>query len=257
MSSTIKPYGELRKPIDQLDTHQSNIVYFKISSIQIQTKMGNTGNKLNYRDVVQQLRTTQNTPKSFKDEFWRTFWPDHQLVDLNELFSMINSADLRILREEMPHNFAQLIVFSSEQLINCSTTFCNTGSQQNIALNCCRLLVRILPYVYEDEDFSKLLWSETGLEENIEEKQSVLSRDDKVARKSNGFQDEDSDDSDEDSEEEKNNRNQFRNQIENFKKPLAIRLINAICDLLFCPEFTVVPTKLNKSSKNKSSGKHC
>lgn len=225
--------------------------------------MGNTGNKLNYRDVVQQLRTTQNTSKSFKDEFWHQFWPDHQLVDLNELYSMINSADLRTLREEMPQNFAQLVVFCSEQLINCSTTtFCNTQAQQNVALNCCRLLIRLMPYVYEDEDFSKLLWSDTGLESEQEEptklrKPPASQSDLKRQRNSSNFNN-DSDDSDEDDfqNDEKDGNNEFMNQNDNHRKPLAVRLINAICDLLFCPEFTVVPAKLtSKGSRSKSSGK--
>ena len=228
-------------------------------------KMGNTGNsKLNYRDVVQQLRKNQNTPKNFKDEFWRQFWPDYQLVDLNELYSMINSADLRSLREDMPQNFAQLVVFCCEQLINCSTkTFCNTLSQQTIALNCCRLLIRIIPYIYEDEDFAKLLWSDIGnLEDsNVQEEEKLCKKPasprifKNQKNKLNGFNDSDSDSEEEDEfgdEDEKEANNQFKSNV-NFKKPLAIKLINAICDLLFCPEFTVIPTKLSGGKRSKSS----
>lgn len=226
--------------------------------------MGNTGsNKLNYHDVVQHLRTNKNTPKSYKDEFWRQFWPDYQSVDLNQLYTMINSADLRTLREETPHNFAQLVIYCSEQLIYCSSkTFCNTVTQQNVALNCCRLLIRVMPYVYEDEDFSKLLWSDLELdddEENIQNNKEKLPKEPASPRnfkqrESNGLNDEDDDSDDEDDfENDREGNNQFISN-DNYKKPLAIKLINAICDLLFCPEFTVIPTKLSKKgSKAKSS----
>lgn len=227
--------------------------------------MGNAGNKLNYHDAVQQLRTNKNTPKSFKDEFWRQFWPDNQLVELNDLYTMISAAELRSIREDIPHNFAQLVIYCSEQLINCSTTtFCNTTSQQNVALNCCHLLIRVIPYAFEDEDFAKILWSEISLEDENEEvqnnekppKEPASPRNFKQQR-SNNFK-EDSDDTDtEDEDERDEENNQFANsQYGGYKKPLAIKLINAVCDLLFAPEFTVVPAKLsNKGSKSKSSGK--
>ena len=225
--------------------------------------MGNTGSsKLNYRDVVQQLRTNQDTPKSFRDEFWRQFWPDHQLVDINELYNCINSADLRTLREDVPQNFAKLVVYCSEQLIYCSAkTFCNTTSQQNVALNCCRLLIRTMPYVFEDEDFARLLWTDVGLEEVDEnkEKQPDSPRNFKQPPKKSVrlMDDDDSDEEEEeDDNDDSNENNQFASGESNKKKPLAVRLINAVCDLLFCPEFTVVPLKLSKKgSRSKSSGK--
>lgn len=226
--------------------------------------MGNTGSsKLNYRDVVQQLRTNQDTPKSFRDEFWRQFWPDHQLVDINELYAMINSADLRTLREDVPQNFAKLVVYCSEQLIYCSAkTFCNTASQQNVALNCCRLLIRTMPYVFEDEDFARLLWTDIGLEEadQTKEKQPESPRNFKKPAKKSAkrFSEPDEDDSEEDEDfddDDQNENNQFASSESYRKKPLAVRLINAVCDLLFCPEFTVVPLKLSKKgSRSKSSG---
>lgn len=225
--------------------------------------MGNTGSsKLNYRDVVQQLRTNQDTPKSFRDEFWRQFWPDHQPVDINELYTMINSADLRTLREDVPQNFAKLVVYCSEQLIHCSTkTFCNMASQQNVVLNCCRLLIRTMPYVFEDEDFARLLWTDVGLDEPEEvkqEKQPESPRNFKQSAKKakRVSDDDDSDEDDEDlDDDEQNENNQFASSESYRKKPLAVRLINAVCDLLFCPEFTVVPLKLSKKGpKSKSSG---
>lgn len=181
---------------------------------------------------------------------------------------MITAAELRSIREEIPSNFAQLVIYSSEQLINCSTTtFCNTVSQQNVALNCCRLLIRIIPYVYEDEDFSKLLWSDINLEEDdVNNKEKLTKKPESPRnfkeRKLNKFKDDDdSDDIDTENEEDEKNEDDGNNEFandqydSNYKKPLAIKLINAICDLLFCPEFTVIPAKLNnKGSKSKSSG---
>lgn len=62
------------------------------------------------------------------------------------------------------------------------------------ALNCVRLLTRILPYILEDAEWMDFFWS------------SLPSGSD----------------------------------IDDTATPLAQSLLNAICDLLFCPDFTVV-----------------
>lgn len=71
------------------------------------------------------------------------------------------------------------------------------------ALNCIRLLNRILPYIFEDNEWKHFFWS------------SLPSG----------------------------------NEIDDTATPLAQSLLNAICDLLFCPDFTVVATRRSGPDK--------
>ena len=76
-------------------------------------------------------------------------------------------------------------------------------------INCVRILTRLLPYIFEDPDWRSLFWS--------------------------GFL--------------TSSRSQFKDDIVNTDNqpeeslPLAQSLLNALCDLLFCPDFTVFSSK--------------
>lgn len=103
--------------------------------------------------------------------------------------------EIRTLREDNPANLATLCYKATERLVRCVDNSCRTQAEQQAALNCVRLLTRILPYIFEDNEWRGFFWSSLPSD-----------KDDASA-------------------------------------PLAQSLSNALCDLLFCPDFTVVATK--------------
>lgn len=72
---------------------------------------------------------------------------------------MIPASEIRILREEAPSNLATLCYKAVEKLVNAVDNSCRTQREQQIVLNCCRLLTRLLPYIFEDSDWKGFFWS--------------------------------------------------------------------------------------------------
>ncbi|XP_045214651.2 protein HID1-like isoform X4 [Mercenaria mercenaria] len=155
--------------------------------------MGNSDTKLNFRKAVIQL-TTKTQPIEASDEaFWEQFWSE-SVTCVQDVFTLIPAAEIRALREESPSNLATLCYKAVEKLVAASESGCPSQREQQIVLNCVRLLTRVLPYIFEDPDWRGFFWS--TLPGQVED-------------------------------------------AENDSPPLAQTLLNALCDLLFCPEFTV------------------
>lgn len=155
--------------------------------------MGNADTKLNFRKAVVQL-TSKNQPiDSSDDGFWDQFWSE-SITNVQDVFALVPGAEIRVLREESPNNLATLVYKAVEKLVKLVDSSCRTQREQQTALNCARLLTRLLPYLFEDSEWQGFFWSSLPASEN----ESV---------------------------------------------PLAQSLINAVCDLLFCPDFTVTSTK--------------
>lgn len=166
--------------------------------------MGNSDTKLNFRKAVVQLTTKLQPIDAKDDEFWDQFWCE-SVTNMQDVFTLVPASEIRALREESPSNLATLVYKAVEKLVRSTDTLCNTVSQQQVVLNSTRLLVRVLPYIFEDPDWRGFFWSSlpSGSNEDRE------------------FGDHESDDA---------NRENL---------PLAQSLLLAICDLLFCPDFTV------------------
>jgi len=162
--------------------------------------MGGADSKLNFRQAVVQL-TSKKTPIEVSDEaFWEQFWTD-TVNNVNDIFALIPAAEIRTLREECPSNLATLCYKCVEKLVNTASTGC-AGQLEHVAvLNCSRLLTRILPYIFEDPDWRGFFWSTVPGQ----------------AEPGPG---------NEEAQEEPTT-------------PLAQSLVAAVCDLLFCPDFTV------------------
>ncbi|XP_045448270.1 protein HID1 [Melitaea cinxia] len=156
--------------------------------------MGNADTKLNFRKAVVQL-TSKSQPIDASDEsFWDQFWSE-SVTNVQDVFALVPGAEIRALREESPNNLATLVYKAVEKLVKIVDSSCRTQREQQQALNCARLLTRILPYMLEEPEWHSFFWSSLPA------------------------------------------------ASENESVPLAQSLINAICDLLFCPDFTVVSTK--------------
>ncbi|CAH0715264.1 unnamed protein product, partial [Brenthis ino] len=156
--------------------------------------MGNADTKLNFRKAVVQL-TSKSQPIDAADEsFWDQFWSE-SVTNVQDVFALVPGAEIRALREESPNNLATLVYKAVEKLVKIVDSSCRTQREQQTALNCARLLTRVLPYMLEEPEWHSFFWSSLPA------------------------------------------------AAENESVPLAQSLINAICDLLFCPDFTVVSTK--------------
>lgn len=116
---------------------------------------------------------------------------------------LVPANEIRTLREDNPANLATLCYKATERLVRAVDNSCRTQTEQQAALNCVRLLTRMLPYIFEDNEWRGFFWSSLP---------AAGEKDDSSA-------------------------------------PLAQSLLNALCDLLFCPDFTVIGTKRSGPDK--------
>ncbi|XP_026327697.1 protein HID1 [Hyposmocoma kahamanoa] len=156
--------------------------------------MGNADTKLNFRKAVVQLTSKTQPVEANDDDFWDQFWSE-TVTNVQDVFALVPGAEIRALREESPNNLATLVYKAVEKLVKIVDSSCRTQREQQTALNCARLLTRIIPYMLEDPEWHGFFWSSLPA------------------------------------------------AAENESIPLAQSLVNAVCDLLFCPDFTVTSTK--------------
>ncbi|XP_045619679.1 protein HID1 isoform X2 [Procambarus clarkii] len=168
--------------------------------------MGNADTKLHFRKAVVQLTTKTQPIDASDDSFWEQFWGEH-ITTVQDVFALIPAAEIRSLREEAPSNLATLCYKAVEKLVRAADTGCSTQQEQQIVLNCMRILMRVIPYIFEDPDWRGFFWS--SLPAGGEEEGSGESI------------------------------------------PLAHSLIHALCDLLFCPDFTVTTNKKSGPDKHE------
>ncbi|XP_037947333.1 protein HID1 [Teleopsis dalmanni] len=171
--------------------------------------MGNTDSKLNFRKAIVQLTQKNQKIDASDEQFWDQFWNGHQ-TSLEDVFVLVTAAEIRNLRTDNPANLATLCYKAVEKLALAVDSSCRTQSEQQCVLNCVRLLIRLLPYIFEDDKWHDFFWSSLPAQESsnrrdIERDQFSISASQNV--------------------------------------PLAQSLLNAICDLLFCPDFTVTAAR--------------
>ncbi|XP_062304961.1 protein HID1 isoform X2 [Osmerus eperlanus] len=133
------------------------------------------------------------------DAFWDQFWAD-TATTVQDVFALVPAAEIRAVREESPSNLATLCYKAVEKLVQGAESGCPSEREKQVVLNCSRMLTRILPYIFEDQDWRGFFWSTVPGAGRA------------------GTDEMDDDDS---------------------ARPLAESLLLAIADLLFCPDFTV------------------
>uniref|UniRef100_A0A8C4R5V2 HID1 domain containing b n=1 Tax=Eptatretus burgeri TaxID=7764 RepID=A0A8C4R5V2_EPTBU len=163
--------------------------------------MGASDSKLGFRKAVIQLTTRTQPVEAADDGFWDQFWADAS-TPVQDVFALVPAAEIRAVREESPSNLATLCFKAVEKLATGATTGCPGNRERQVVLNATRLLTRVLPYVFEDPDWTGFFWS------------SLPSR-----VKSEG--------------------EPVGEEGEEGARPLAELLLLSIADLLFCPDFTV------------------
>ncbi|XP_017838678.1 protein HID1 [Drosophila busckii] len=162
--------------------------------------MGNTDSKLNFRKAVVQLTQKNQKIDNNDEQFWEQFWQAHQTT-LEDVFALVTPSEIRQIRNDNPANLATLCYKAVEKLAQAVDSSCRTQAEQQCVLNCVRLLVRILPYIFEDDKWRDFFWSSLPASQQQEAGNHTPT------------------------------------------VPLAQSLLNAICDLLFCPDFTVTATR--------------
>ena len=171
--------------------------------------MGNADTKLHFRKAVIQL-TTKSVPVDVADdEFWDQFWSD-SVTTVQDVFTLLPSAEIRALREESPSNLATLCYKAVEKMVSAADSSCRTVKEMTQVLNSARLLTRLVPYIFEDPDWRSFFWS------------AIPSTSQSGAH---------------------NDDDEVTTPVTGDAVPLAQSLLNAVCDLLFCPEFCVAPNK--------------
>lgn len=165
--------------------------------------MGNVDTKLNFRKAVVELTSKAEPIEANDDSFWEQFWSEN-VTSVQDIFTLVPAAEIRALREDAPANLGTLCYKAVEKLVKAVDNSCRTQREQQIVLNCTRLLTRLLPYLFEDPQWKEFFWSSLPTQPSDKE--------------------------------------------DSF--PLAHSLLNAISDLLFCPDFTVVACR--KSGPDKA-----
>lgn len=81
------------------------------------------------------------------------------LIYLPDVFALVTSAEIRKVRSEQPENLATLCYKATERLVKGVDSSCRTAAEQQAVLNCIRLLTRVLPYIFEDNEWKDFFWS--------------------------------------------------------------------------------------------------
>ncbi|KAI8968903.1 high-temperature-induced dauer-formation protein-domain-containing protein [Mycotypha africana] len=118
--------------------------------------MGATDSKLAFKKGVFRLYEERNVPVD-ADDYWTLFWTLPESVD--DIFTLISASDIRKARDGARENLETLIdkiLDQMTQILNSTMTqsinTANATSNNNQLLNCCRLLTRIIPFIFESPE---------------------------------------------------------------------------------------------------------
>ena len=110
--------------------------------------MGQSASKEKFRESVQAL--IQVDVNSDDTEFWDELWKIPASAE--EVFELLSSYNVRIMRDDHFDNIATLFTQAVAQLCQIVETPYNIYFDQ--ALNCVRVLTRILPFILEKGIYS-------------------------------------------------------------------------------------------------------
>ncbi|KAL9123948.1 MAG: hypothetical protein Q9217_006676 [Psora testacea] len=184
--------------------------------------MGNTDSKLAFKQGIFKLSSTEAIAAN--DPYWRAFYELPSSTD--DIFSLFTPADIRRARDSSPKNIETLIYTLTSRLsaLTHHRNFPNPDTApERQALNCIRVLTRILPFIYEDEKLER--WQDEVFWRK--RRGSRHGKTEVLFGASHGEQDE------EPKEEE--------------YAPLGEELVNTLVDLLFYVGFTVPPAERSKN----------
>lgn len=236
--------------------------------------MGNRSTKSSLRNAIIFLNISATNIELDNQQFWEQIWTEDQTTAA-DIIRSIRTEEIRMLRDGSSGNFAALTYKMLEKLYLSTGTLCNSYSQQTAVLNSVRILIRLIPCIFEEQDW-RSFFSDNELDEKTVSSSCRLRYPDRSGKITNftsylprgigstvgdienkDFPDESrtgssvisavplihfDDATDSRRLPEKNSQleqSEFNHTWSD--KSLMRRLIDATCDLLFCPEFTVPP----------------
>ncbi|CEI93251.1 hypothetical protein RMCBS344292_07490 [Rhizopus microsporus] len=112
--------------------------------------MGTTDSKLAFRKGVFRLFEERNLPKNM-DDYWTLFWTLPESID--DVYTLISIHDIRRTRDTAIENLETLI----DRLLEHMNSILNSANtNQNIQLlNCCRILSRVMPFIFESPEHAE------------------------------------------------------------------------------------------------------
>ncbi|KAI8372120.1 high-temperature-induced dauer-formation protein-domain-containing protein [Blakeslea trispora] len=120
--------------------------------------MGATDSKLAFRKGVFRLFEEKHIPTS-ADDYWTLFWTLPESVD--DVYTLVSATDIRKARDHAIENLETLIDKIMEHMHRLLQATAPIPSIQ--LLNCCRVLTRIMPYIFESPDCAewehKFFWT--------------------------------------------------------------------------------------------------
>ena len=218
--------------------------------------MGQSASKEKFRESVQALIHVDVSADDA--EFWDELWKIPASAE--EVFELLSSHNVRTLRDTHFDNMATLFTQAVAQLCQIVETPYNIYFDQ--ALNCVRVLTRILPFILEkgdlgdaDENVEQLCWGTEGMasetNQNSKDKDTGT-----VATSTTGG-----------GNSKFNNSKTTNDPTMDDQEPLALLVIHAAMHMLFLPQFTcdfyeesttttnAKPSTNTTSHSNKSSDK--
>nr|CAD7589141.1 unnamed protein product [Timema genevievae] len=245
--------------------------------------MGNADTKLNFRKAVVQLTSKTQPINASDDSFWDQFWAEN-VTNIQDVFTLVPAVEIRALREEAPSNLATLCYKAVEKMVKAVDNSCRTHHEQQTGRRATpttsnRQVVRPtrlwttvaaptmsnrqvgeqpgcgqqLPHPPRATDSchthheqqtgrrATRLWTTvaapTMSNRQVGEQPGCGQQLPHPPRATDSLPGQSQEDEEEQS------------------MPLAQSLINAICDLLFCPDFTVVSNR--KSGPDKAEDLQC
>ncbi|KAG8529681.1 uncharacterized protein KY384_005162 [Bacidia gigantensis] len=188
--------------------------------------MGNTDSKQALKQGI--FRLSSSDPIAANDPYWRGFYDFP--VSADDIFSLFTITDIRRARDASLKNVETLLLSLTTRLflLKQHRNFPNSDvAPEKHALNCIRVLTRILPFIYEDEKLEvwedAIFW-EKRRRRKTDSQSEVL------------FQD---------PTQEKNEET----EVEDYEdiRPLGEELIDTLIDLLFFVGFTVPTTDRSRN----------
>ncbi|GMG12065.1 unnamed protein product [Aspergillus oryzae] len=194
--------------------------------------MGASESKLVFKQGIFRLSEERDIPAD--DPYWARFWELPESTE--DVFSLFTPADIRRTRDNALSNFETLLlsVTSRLSILKNHPSFPDPElAPDRDALNCIRILTRILPFVYEAEHLEdwedKFFWGRRKKKTREAQVAAEILFDEAQA--------------------EEPRTSPGPNDYEEVK-PLAEELIDTLVDLLFYTDFTIpkLPTTKSKVS---------
>uniref|UniRef100_A0A0N4ZBJ9 Protein HID1 n=1 Tax=Parastrongyloides trichosuri TaxID=131310 RepID=A0A0N4ZBJ9_PARTI len=117
--------------------------------------MGNTSSKIDFKTAVTGMISIGNANAS--EIFWNQFSAAPNTFLIKDIFANFNATDIRKLRDESPSNFSA-VVYKAIKVITDNSQFIPTTDHKKI-INSIHFLTRIIPFMYENEEWRKYFWT--------------------------------------------------------------------------------------------------